>query len=54
MYLHGIGNIYNFLKRSLHEILGLSSAIILIMLFCKVNMLLVLDELPQKLFHTSL
>jgi hypothetical protein len=54
IYSQGIGKIYSFLNKLLHEFLGLAPAKIQLIFFCKVNILLLLDELPQKLFHTSL
>jgi hypothetical protein len=53
-YWHGSGKILKLMNRFLHEVLDLTSAIILTLLFCKVNIILVLGELPQKiipLFH---
>jgi hypothetical protein len=41
-------------NRLLHEFLGLTQAINLTIFFHKVNIFLMLDELPKKLFQTSL
>jgi hypothetical protein len=49
MYSHERGKISNHLGRLLHEFIGLALAIILIVFFCKVNIILLLDELPQKI-----
>jgi hypothetical protein len=49
IYSQGRGKIYSFLNRLLYEFLGLAPAIILMILFCKVNILLLLDELPHKI-----
>jgi hypothetical protein len=54
MYSHGRAKISNFLNRLLHEFLGLMPAINLTIFFCKKNTFLLFDELPKKLFHTSL
>jgi E3 ubiquitin-protein ligase DOA10 len=54
MYLHGRGKIPYFMNGFLHEVLDLIPAIILPILFCKVNILLLLGGLPPKLFHISL
>jgi hypothetical protein len=54
MYSHGRGKISNLMNRFLHEFLDLTPAIILTVLFCKVNIILLLGELPQKnysIFH---
>jgi hypothetical protein len=54
MYSHGRGKISNLTNRFLHEFLDLTPAIILTVLFCKVNIILLLGELPQKnysIFH---
>jgi hypothetical protein len=40
-------------NRFLHEFLDLTPAIILTVPFCKGNIILLLGELPQKLFHIS-
>jgi hypothetical protein len=48
IYSHGRGKISHFINRLLHEFLGLAPAIILTVLFYKVNILL-LDELAQKI-----
>jgi hypothetical protein len=45
---HWRGIISRFLSRLIHEFLGLASAIILIIFFCNVNIILLLDELPSK------
>jgi hypothetical protein len=47
IYSHGRGRTSSFLNRLLHEFLGLAPAIILMIFFCKVNILLLLDQLPQ-------
>jgi len=49
MYLHGRGKISNLMNRFLHEFLDLTPAIILTVLFCKVNIILLLGELPPKI-----
>jgi hypothetical protein len=46
--------ISNLVNRLQHEFLGLASPIILRVLFCKVNVILLLNELPSKLFHSLL
>jgi hypothetical protein len=54
MYSHGRGKISNLMNRFLHEFLDLTPAIILTVLFCKVNIILLLGELPEKkisIFH---
>jgi hypothetical protein len=49
MYLHGKVKISNLLNSLLHEFLGLTLAIILMIFFCNVNIFLLLHELPQKI-----
>jgi hypothetical protein len=46
IYWHGIGKISNFLNKLLHEVFGWALAKIL-MIFCKVNIFALLEELPQ-------
>ena len=41
-------------KRLLHEVLGFAPTIILIVFFCKVHILPLLDKLSNKSFHTLL
>jgi hypothetical protein len=48
MYSHGRGKIYELVNIFLHEFLDLTPAIILTVLFCKVNIILLLGELPPK------
>jgi hypothetical protein len=48
LYSHGTGKISNLLNRPLHEFLGLTPVMILIIFFCSVNIFLLLHELPQK------
>jgi hypothetical protein len=48
MYLHGRSKISKLMNRFLHEFLDLTLAIILTILFCKINLILLLGELPQK------
>jgi hypothetical protein len=45
------GKMFSFLNKLLHEFRGLVPAIILIIFFCKLNILLLLDELPQKIIR---
>jgi hypothetical protein len=54
VYSHVRDTICNLLNRVLPEIPGFTAAINLSNCFCKVNIFLLLDQLPQKLFHTSL
>jgi hypothetical protein len=49
MYSHGRVKISDLLRRLLHEFLGLTPAINLTIFFCKVNIFLLSDELPQKI-----
>jgi hypothetical protein len=49
MYSHGRGKICNVMNGFLDEFLDLTPAIILTVLFCKVNIILLLRELPQKI-----
>jgi hypothetical protein len=49
IYWLGTGKIVSFLNILLHEVLGCAPAIILMIFFCKVNIFLLLDELPQKI-----
>jgi len=54
MYLHGRGKISNLMNKFLHEFLDLTPAIILTVLFCKVNIILFFRELLPKnyaIFH---
>jgi hypothetical protein len=53
MYLHGRGKISNHMTRFLHEFLDLTPAIIITVLFRKVNIILLLRKLPKKysIFH---
>jgi hypothetical protein len=53
-YLQGRDKITSFLCRLLYEFLGLASAVILLIFFCEVNILLLLDELPPKITKYSL
>ena len=48
MYWLGTVKISNFLNNILHEVLGCVPTIILIILFCKVNILLLLEEFPPQ------
>jgi hypothetical protein len=54
VYSHRIPKICNLLNILLHEILGLAPAILLTVFFCTVNIVLLLDKLPQTLFRTLL
>jgi hypothetical protein len=47
VYSHGRVRICNFLKILFYKFLGLAPAINLTIFFCKVNIFLLLDELPQ-------
>jgi hypothetical protein len=47
MYSHGRGDVVN---RFLHKFLDLTPVIILKVLLCKVNIMLLLGKLPQKMF----
>jgi hypothetical protein len=49
IYWHGTGRICNHLNRLLRDVLGCASAIILMILFCKVKIFLLLEELAQKI-----
>jgi hypothetical protein len=49
IYRHGIGKISNFLNKRLHGVLGCAPAIILMIFFSKVNIFLLLEQLPQKI-----
>jgi hypothetical protein len=49
IYWHGTGRISDHLNRLLQDVLDCASAIILMILFCKVKFFLLLEELPQKL-----
>jgi hypothetical protein len=57
MYSHGRGKCMHMeevkslglMNRFLHEFLDLTPAIILTVLFCKVNVVLLLGELPPKI-----
>ena len=49
VYWFGTGKISNFLSSLLREVLGCAPTIILMIFFCKVNIFLLLDELPQKI-----
>jgi hypothetical protein len=49
MYSHGRGKISNLKNRFLHEFLDLTTGIILTVLFCKINIILLVGELPQKI-----
>jgi hypothetical protein len=54
IYSHGIPKISNLMNRFLHEFLDLTVSIILTVLFCKVNIMLLLGELTPKkysIFH---
>jgi hypothetical protein len=51
IYSQGRGKICSFLNRLLYEFLCFAPAIILMIFFCKVNMLLLLDELPPKIIQ---
>jgi hypothetical protein len=42
------------LNTPLNEFLGLTPPMILIIFFSNINIFLLLDEFPRKLFHTSL
>jgi uncharacterized protein YbcI len=48
MYSHGRVKIFELINSFMHEVLGLTPAIILTVLFCKVNIILLLGELSQK------
>jgi len=48
IYLLRTVKISNFLNNVLHEVLGCAPTIILIILFCKVNIFLLLEEFPPK------
>jgi len=48
IYWHGTGRISNSLNRLLHEVLGCATAIILIILFCKVKNLPVVGIVTPK------
>jgi hypothetical protein len=48
MYSHGRVRVCNPLSRLLHEFLGLTTAINITVFFCKVNIILLLHELPPK------
>jgi hypothetical protein len=50
LYSDGIDKISNFLKRFVHRFLDLVPAIITKIFLCKVNIILLLDELPP---HSS-
>jgi hypothetical protein len=54
VYSHGRGKISNLMDRFLLEFLDLTPVISLTVLFCKVNIILLLGELPKKLSHISL
>jgi hypothetical protein len=45
----GLSKSLNFLNSLLHEVLGCAPTIILIILFCKVNIFLLLEEFPPKI-----
>jgi hypothetical protein len=49
MYSHGRVKISDLLNRLSDEFLGLIPAINLTIFFCKVNIFLLLDELPHKI-----
>jgi hypothetical protein len=49
MYSYGRVKISSILNRFLHEFLGFTPAISLTIFFCKVNIFLLRDELPQKI-----
>jgi len=49
MYWLGTVQISYFLNSLLHEVLGCLPSIILIILFCKVNIFLLLEEFPAKI-----
>jgi hypothetical protein len=49
MYSHERGKLSELINRYLHEFLDLTPAIILTVLFCKVNIILLLEELPPKI-----
>jgi len=54
MYSHGRGKLSKLMNRFLHEVLDLTPAIILTVLFCKVNIILLLGEIPKEhcsIFH---
>jgi hypothetical protein len=52
MHSHGRGKVSNLRNGVPHEFLDLTPAIILTVLFCKVNIILLLEELPQKNYST--
>jgi hypothetical protein len=54
MYEHGRVKIFILLNTLLQEFLGLTPVINVTVLLCKVNIVLLLEESPQKLFYTSL
>jgi hypothetical protein len=47
--MHGTGRICNSFNRLLHEITGCAPAMILMIFFCKVKILPLLEELPPKI-----
>jgi len=49
MYWLGTVKISNFLNNLLHEVLGCAPTIILIILFCKVNIFLLLEKFHPKI-----
>jgi hypothetical protein len=51
MFSYGRVKLSNPLNRRLHEFLCLTPAIILMILFCNVNIFLLLRELPEKIIH---
>ena len=51
MYWHGTGKILSFLYRFLHDALGPIPGIILITLFCNLNICCACVEFPPKIIH---
>lgn len=51
MCSHWRGQVSNILWRLLHVLLSFAHVIILTILFCRVNIILLLDELTRKLLH---
>jgi hypothetical protein len=54
MYSHVWVIIPSLWNRFLHEFVGLTPAINLKNLFCKLNIFWLLDDLPEKVLHTSM
>jgi multidrug efflux pump subunit AcrB len=49
IYWHGTGKISHFLNRLLRGVLRHAPTIILMIFFCNLNIVLLLEELPQKI-----